>query len=81
MPGNEQCREAELLRKENEELRYQLSRCIASCKSREEVRELLVIIRKLEERIEALSEENERLRRELEKCNEGKKETGRELIL
>ena len=70
MAANEQCREAELLRKENEELRYQLSQCITSCKSREEIRELLAIIRKLEERIKAVSEENKRLRREVEKCRE-----------
>ena len=70
MTANKQCREDELLRKENEELRYQLSQCITSCRSREEIRELLVIIRKLEERVEAVSEENERLRRELEKCRD-----------
>ena len=70
MAASKQCGEAELLRKENEELRYQLSQCITSCKSREEIRELLAIIRRLEEHIEAVSEENERLRRELEKCRD-----------
>ncbi len=62
------CREAHLLRKEAEELRHQLSRCVASHGSRREIEELLTIIRKLEERVNTLSEENERLKRELEKC-------------
>ncbi len=74
MTANKQCREAMLLRKENEELRYQLSQCITSCNSQEEVKELLAIIRKLEQRIEAISEENERLRRELEKCRDRKEQ-------
>ena len=74
MAASKQCGEAELLRKENEELRYQLSQCITSCKSQEEIRELLAIIRKLEERIKAVSEENKRLRREVEKCRERKEQ-------
>lgn len=68
----ERGKEVDLLRRECDRLRLQLAQCLSSCNSFEEIKELLIIIRRLEERIEALTRENAKLRERLQECKEAR---------
>jgi vacuolar-type H+-ATPase subunit I/STV1 len=57
-----------ILAEENKRIKEEMTKIISENKVFEQVKDLLAIIRRLEERVEALERENEKLRRELRKC-------------
>ncbi|BEP17606.1 hypothetical protein PYJP_09580 [Pyrofollis japonicus] len=57
-----------ILIEENKRIRNEIANIISENKVFEQIKDLLAIIRKLEERLEALERENEKLRKELRAC-------------